>query len=324
MASGITTSVIKALAGSAGFDLCGVTSPDVIPDASDRLRKWLDSGYQGEMAWLEEKFELRSQPKLLAENIRSVIMLGINYYRPNSGPTPRGFGRVSRYARGRDYHKVIAGKARHLLTLIEDKLKGTTEPRFKWWVDFGPFLERSYAVQAGLGYIGKNSMLINRDFGSWVFLAEIVTDLELEFDQAGLVNHGRCGSCRACMDACPTGAIVEEGVVDARKCISYLTIERPSDIPEDLRRKMGEWVFGCDVCQEVCPHNGRSLWTCHEDFLPGRGVGEFLDLHRILNMNAREEFLELTAGTPLTRPRLENLQRNARIVLDNQEGRRLA
>ena len=322
MAVKLTATVVTDLAKQAGFDLCGVTSPDVIPEARERFRGWLDAGYQGEMAWLAEKFDLRSQPKLLADEVRSVIMLGINYYRPNSRPTPDGFGRVSRYARGRDYHKVIAGKARHLLTLMEEKLKGTTEPQFKWWVDFGPFLERSYAVKAGLGYIGKNSMLINKDYGSWVFLAEIVTDLELVPVNATAVNHGRCGSCRACIDACPTGAIIDEGVVDSRRCISYLTIERPTEIPEELQHKMGDWVFGCDVCQDVCPHNGRSLWTVHEDFHPDRGVGEFLDLAGVCKMTTREEFLELTAGTPLTRPRLENLQRNARIIQENQKRRR--
>ncbi len=314
--------IIKSLAEKAGFDLCGITAPDIIPQARDRLRNWLDTGYQGEMAWIAEKLDLRCDPSLLADDVRSVIMLGINYYRPNSGPTPDRFGRVSRYARGRDYHKVIAGKARHLLTLIEENLKGVTEPHFKWWVDFGPFLERSYAVKAGLGYIGKNAMLINRDYGSWIFLAAIVTDLEIEGDSAHAVNHGRCGSCRACIDACPTGAIVEDGVVDSRRCISYLTIERPSEIPDELKPLMGDWVFGCDVCQEVCPHNGRSLWTTHQDFLPTRGVGEFLDLRKILDMRTRDEFLDLTAGTPLTRPRLENLQRNATIVLENQERKR--
>lgn len=314
----ISSTVIKGLADQAGFDLCGITSPDAIPEAMGRLKNWLELGYAGEMNWLAEKFELRSQPRLLADDVRSVIMLGINYYRPNSGPVPEGFGRVSRYARGRDYHKVIAAKARHFLTLIEEKLKGATDPQLKWWVDFGPFLERSYAAKAGLGFIGKNSMLINRDYGSWIFLAEVVTDLELAPDSAEAVNHGRCGSCRACLDACPTGAIVDEGVVDSRKCISYLTIERPSQIPDELQPKMGDWVFGCDICQEVCPHNGRSVWTRHEEFHPNRGVGEFLNLQVILNMKLREEFLELTAGTPLTRPRLENLQRNARIVLENQ------
>jgi epoxyqueuosine reductase len=315
----LSAKVIKSLADQAGFDLCGTTAPDVIPQARERLREWLNKGYQGEMAWIGEKFELRSNPRLLADDVRSVIMLGVNYYRPNSGPTPSGFGRVSRYARGRDYHKVIAGKARHFLTLIEEHLKGITEPHFKWWVDFGPFLERSYAVRAGLGFIGKNSMLINREYGSWVFLAAIITDLELELDSTQAVHHGRCGSCRACIDACPTGAIVSDGVVDSRRCISYLTIERPSKISDELKPLMGDWVFGCDVCQEVCPHNGRSLWTTHEDFHPGHGAGEFLDLQKILDMKTREEFLDLTAGTSLTRPRLENLQRNARIVLENQK-----
>ena len=318
----MNTSIIKSLATQAGFDLCGVASPDVIPEARERLRTWLENGHHGEMNWLAENFDRRTEPRLLADEVNAVIMLGVNYYRPNSGPVPKGYGRVSRYARGRDYHKVIAAKTRHLLSLIAERAKGSVQPQFKWWVDFGPFLERSYAAAAGLGYIGRNSMLINRTYGSWIFLSEIITDLRLEPDNARAVNHGRCGSCHACMEACPTGAIIADGVVDSRKCISYLTIERPTKIPAKLKQKMGEMVFGCDICQEVCPHNGRSLWTTHDEFLPENGVGEFLDLKAMLKIKTEAEFLKLTAGTPLTRPKLENLRRNAKIVLDNQQSKR--
>jgi epoxyqueuosine reductase len=198
------------------------------------------------------------------------------------------------------------------------KLEATAIQEFRWFVDYGPMLERAYAEKAGLGYIGKNGMLISRQFGSWLFLSDIITDLELAPDDPHATNHGRCGKCTRCIDACPTGAIIRDRVVDARRCISYLTIERPADISESLAAKMGSLIFGCDICQEVCPHNGRAVLTGHKDLLGGRGVGEFLDARRILQLETRGQFLDLAAGTPLMRPRLDNLKRNARIVLKNQ------
>ena len=266
------------------------------------------------MNWLVKNIERRTDPSRLDISARSVIMLGLNYFQPNAKVAPDGFGRVSRYARGRDYHKVIERMIRRLLKLIKTRFPDTVQAEFKWWVDYGPFLERAYAAKAGLGYLAKNGMLISRQFGSWVFLAEIVTDLELEPDNPLAVNHGRCGKCRLCIDACPTGAIVGDGVVDSSRCISYLTVERPGEIPAELSEKMGNLIFGCDICQEVCPHNGRAKETACVDLLPEKGVGEFLNTEKVLSMQSREEFLELTAGTALTRPGLEGLKRNAQIV----------
>jgi epoxyqueuosine reductase len=309
---------VKELAFAAGFDLCGIASPDLIPQARERYYQWLKAGYHGEMTYLAKEPIRRSDPRLLLEGARSVIMLALNYYQPNATDIPEGYGRVSRYARGRDYHEVIEHKMRDLISNIGNSQDKGEAPVFRYFVDYGPMLERAYAEKAGLGYIGKNGMLISRQYGSWIILSEILTDLELEFDDQYAVNHGRCSTCRQCIDSCPTGAIVADGVVDATRCISYLTIERPSDIPKVLGEQMGSLVFGCDICQEVCPHNGRAVLTKHEEFLSPNGVGEFLDTRKVLSLRSRGEFLNLTAGTPLTRPRLDGLQRNARIVSENQ------
>ena len=318
---------IKELAFSSGFDLCGITTLEIIPEAKTSYLKWLAKNYHGEMEWLNRNVERRTDPSLLLENGKSIIMLGINYYQPNSDEIPKDYGRVSRYARGRDYHKVIKKKTENLIYKImsiiepgldvkDKELQDKSRKYFRWFVDYGPFVERSYAAKAGLGFIGKNGMLINRQFGSWIFLAEIITSLEIDIDDELKVNHGRCGECTKCIDACPTGAIIEDGVLDATKCISYLTIEKPSNIPEKLKPKMDNLIFGCDICQEVCPHNGRAIETTHKEFMPDKGVGEFLNAKTILKLQSREDFLKITAGTPLVRPKLENLQRNAKIVLN--------
>ena len=315
----VTSNDFKLLAQRAGFDLCGITSPEVIPEAQQRFFSWLDKGYHAEMKWLTRNVERRTDPNQLGVAARSVIMLGFNYFQLNTKAIPDDCGRVSRYARGKDYHKVIEGMIRRLQKLLKTRFPETSQASLKWWVDYGPFLERAYAAKGGLGYLAKNGMLINRQFGSWIFLAEIVTDLELEPDDSNAVNHGRCGKCQLCIDACPTGAIIGDGIVDSNLCISYLTVERPKEIAPELGAKMRNLVFGCDICQEVCPHNGRAKMTTCGDLLPAKGVGEFLNLNQVLSLQSRDEFLQLTAGTALTRPGPEGLKRNADVVIRNRQ-----
>ncbi len=319
------SNTVRQLAFEADFDLCGIALATLLESESERFAAWIADGHHGEMTYLADRPERRSDPDLVLKDARSVIVLGLNYYQPDTAETPPGHGRVSRYARGRDYHKVIERRSRDLIRRLEQEA-GTDEiAEFKWFVDFGPVLERAFAQRSGLGYIGRNSMLINRTFGSWVFLSEIITNLELAPDDPKAVRHGTCGTCTRCIEACPTGAIVADRVIDSRKCISYLTIERPSEIPQELAENMGDRIFGCDICQEVCPHNERrSKATRHEELRAESGVGEFLNAQSVLSMQSREEFLKLTAGTPLTRPKLEGLQRNAKIVFENERaGRRI-
>ena len=321
----LDSSTVKKLAFEVGFDLCGITSAALLVDEAERFDSWLDEGHHGEMTYLADRPERRSNPELLLKGARTVIVLGLNYYQKDTLDTPPSHGRVSRYARGRDYHKVIERRMRDLMQRLEQTVGNHDAAEFKWFVDFGPVLERVFAQRAGLGYIGRNSMLINQTFGSWVFLAEIITNLELQSDSPKAVKHGTCGTCTRCIEACPTGAIVADRVIDARMCISYLTIERPSEIPQELAAKMGDRIFGCDICQEVCPHNERrSKPTQHSELLAESGVGEFVNAETVFSLRTRDEFLKLTAGTALTRPKLEGLLRNAKIILENEKaGRRI-
>jgi len=323
----ILSSRIKPLATAAGFDLCGIAKPDVIDEARDKFDHWLADGYHNDMDWLVDSRDRRTDPRQLMDGVKSVIMLGVNYFQPNAKSVPEGCGRVARYARGRDYHKILAKNCKTLIKKIESEVSREAvpveTPEFKFWVDYGPFMERSYAVKAGLGYIGKSGMLINKRFGSWILLAEIVTNLELAVDQVWPGDHGRCGTCKRCIDACPTRAIRDEGVVDANRCLSYWTIESKGEIPNRYAGAMGDGVFGCDTCQQVCPHNEkRQKPTEHSEFLPEFGVGELLELHPLAELKDNETFLAQFAGTSLTRPKMEGIRRNALIVLDNQAKRR--
>lgn len=246
------TERLKNAARDLGFDLVGVC-PAVTPPGFNRYREWLAAGFAGEMHYLVERESAYEHPSSILEGVRSVVMLAMNYNHQTPIAAHAGEGRVSRYAWGEaDYHDVIHGRLKQLTRLVRD---WDPTASVRGVIDTAPLLEREFAQLAGLGWIGKNTLLINKSFGSWFFLAAVLTDLTLVYDAPHQTDH--CGTCRACLDACPTDAFPQAYVLDATKCISYLTIELRDQIPESMRAGIGDWVFGCDVCQDVCPWNNR-------------------------------------------------------------------
>ena len=242
---------LKAEASALGFELSGVC-PAVAPDALSDFARWIDAGYGGQMHYLHDRSEAYGHPRSILNGVRSLLLLGRSYLTEDAEPVTVGSGRISRYAWGRDYHEQIHKDLKKLSGFLQAKVPTAT---VRGVVDTAPLLEREFARLAGLGWIGKNTLLINRQAGSWFFLAALLTDLELDYDGAQETDH--CGTCTACLDACPTDAFIEPYVLDSRRCISYLTIELREAVPDSLREGIGDWVFGCDVCQDVCPWKDR-------------------------------------------------------------------
>ncbi|HZY85586.1 MAG TPA: tRNA epoxyqueuosine(34) reductase QueG, partial [Gemmataceae bacterium] len=295
-----------------------------------RLRDWLSRGFAGSMDYLPRHAEARRHPSSILPEVRSVVMVGMNYREPEDRgqrtedrapgplssvlcPLSSASGRVARYARGADYHDVLRERLKRLLAWLQAERPGC---RGRAVVDTAPLLERDYARRAGLGWFGKNTMLLNRRQGSYFFLGALLVDVELAPDAAHETSH--CGTCTACLDACPTDAFPAPGVLDARRCVSYLTIELRGSVPEELREGLGDWVFGCDVCQEVCPWN-RKAPPGAEPALAPRPDLEALDPEEVLGLT-EDEFRRRFAGTALTRPRRAGLLRNAALVLGNTGG----
>jgi len=312
------TERVREFAYGIGFDLVGFSSADPSPEHEQALQAWITAGYAGEMAYMARDPSRRANPKQILPQAKTIICLAINYY-PGVHPKKDGrSGRISCYAWGRDYHRVLEER----LDRLEEYLRKEADRplKIKRYVDYGPILERAYANRAGLGFIGKNTMLITEEFGSWVFLAELITDLELEVDHSPTLGNGpasQCGSCSLCIDACPTGAIVAPFKLDARRCISYLTIEKKGEIPADLQPEMEDWIFGCDVCQQVCPFNQQTPIAKAQDFTTG--AGPWLDIEEILAMD-EVRFKARFRDTPLLRPKYRGLQRNVMIVAKKGSG----
>ena len=241
------TELIKAEAKRLGFLSCGISKADFLEEEAPRLERWLGRNMNGEMRYMENHFDKRLDPRLLVEDAKSVISVLLNYYPEKTQDD--GTYKISRYAYGQDYHHVIKARLRQLLEFIEENIG---EVNGRAFVDSAPVLDKAWAAKSGLGWIGKNSNLLTQQLGSYYFIGELIVDLPLDYDSP-TTDH--CGSCTACLDACPTQAIVEPYVVDGSKCISYFTIELKNEIPNYVKGQFDDWIFGCDICQEVCPWN---------------------------------------------------------------------
>jgi epoxyqueuosine reductase len=318
---------IKEQAHGLGFELVGI-APASPADGFDHMREWLDQGYAGEMTYMHRQAEARRHPSSILPEVRSVIMVGMNYNpgvrgqgsgvrnqntetrRPGDGKKETN-GKVARYAQGDDYHFVLWEKLNRLKEWIQVEVPGC---QGRAVVDTAPLLERDFARRAGLGWFGKNTMLLNKHLGSYFFLGALLLDLELEIDEPHEASH--CGTCTACLDACPTNAFVEPSLLDSRRCISYLTIELRGPIPKQLREPMGDWLFGCDVCQEVCPWNHKGTPGLEPALKPRQDLTT-IDLLELLTFSD-DQFRQRFRGTALMRAKRQGLLRNAAIVLGNR------
>jgi epoxyqueuosine reductase len=258
----VYSQLIKKEAQKLGFLFCGISKAGFLEEEAPRLESWLKKNMHGEMQYMENHFDKRLDPRLLVDGAKSVISLGVNYYTDNR-QTDADAPKISKYAYGIDYHTVIKDKLRQLLQIINEQIG---EVGGRVFVDSAPVLDKAWAKKSGMGWIGKNSNLLNKKAGSFFFLAELIIDLELEYDVAPTADH--CGTCTSCIDACPTDAIVGPYVVDGSRCISYLTIELKNEIPQEFKGKMDNWMFGCDVCQDVCPWNRFSVLNTEPAFVP--------------------------------------------------------
>lgn len=289
-------------AKSLGFARIGFARASSLDQSAYNLAKWLELGYHGEMKYMENYFDLRKDPRNLVPNAKTVIVLSYNYATKKSQSDAEA-PKIAKYAFGRDYHKVLKKKLKKLFLFIQDLSNGC---QGRFFIDSAPILERDWAELAGLGWKGKNTLLIHPHAGSYFFLAEIILDAEFPYDSP---MRDYCGTCRKCIDACPTEAINEKGyVLDARRCISYLTIELKKDIPEEFKSKMDDWVFGCDICQEVCPWNRFSTPHDESDFEP-KPILLSMDRQSWFDMK-EDEFNEIFENSAVKRTGYQGLKRN--------------
>lgn len=304
------TERLKRTAVELGFELAGVC-PAVEPGGASRLAEWLAAGYAGEMRFIADRQAAYAHPRHVLDGARSLLVLALNYRTREPEPLGPGQGRVARYAWHRDYHDLIHER----LHVLADELRRLVPgAQARGVVDTAPLLEREFAVLAGLGWIGKNTLVLHPRLGSWFFLAVLLTDQSLVYDQPFAGDH--CGTCRACLDACPTGAFVAPYLLDSRRCLSYLTIEHRSSVPAELRGELGEWAFGCDVCQEVCPWNHRAPLSTEPELQAAAGQDR-LDLGALFDLD-EGAFRARFRGTPLWRPKRRGLLRTAALLLGNQ------
>lgn len=297
---------ISASARKIGFDLVGFTEFTLLENEVEKLQKWLENNYHAGMSYMEKNIEKRKDIRLILQDAKSVISVGLNYFVDNKFGMKNRYGKVSRYAWGEDYHFVLWRMLDELIERIKEVI-----PEFngKAYVDTGPVMDKVWAVKSGLGWMGKNSNVINKEKGSYFFIGNIISNLELKNSQT-IGNF--CGTCNACIEACPTSAIVEDYVVDANKCISYLTIENKEEIPDEFKNKFNNWIFGCDICQEVCPWNIKFSSTTSTIYFK-ENIKRELSFDHIENMTA-DEFNSFFAESPIKRAKLSGLKRNKKFL----------
>ena len=299
------TTLIKNKAIELGFSSCGISKARHLHEEEEKFEKWLSQGYQGSMNYLEKNLDKRLDPRKLVPGAQSVISLSYNYF-PKEKIDKKNNFILSKYAYGKDYHKVIRKKLKILFNYIKEKI-GDIDGRV--FVDSAPVHERAWAKLSGIGWIGKNSLLINERKGSYFFLAEIICDLELEYDT---ITKDRCGKCTKCIDACPTDAITSAQVIDANKCISYLTIENKKEIPNELKSNLNDAIFGCDICQDVCPWNKFSRPHNEDSFKPKK---ELSSLRKRDWIELTEDtFNKIFEGSAVKRAKYEGIIRNIKAA----------
>jgi len=297
------TATVKHIALEMGFSFCGISKAGFLEQEAPRLENWLTQNLNGEMGYMANYFDMRVDPRILVPGAKTVVSLLYNYYPKDKNIYNNGDVKIAKYAWGEDYHKVVKSKLKTMLKLLKEQIGDISGRAF---VDSAPVLDRAWAAKSGLGWIGKNSMLINKSIGSYFFIAELIIDLELIPDIIPAKDH--CGTCTACIDACPTDAILSLQIIDGSKCISYFTIELKGEIPKAYHDKMEGWAFGCDICQDVCPWNKFSQPHHEPKFEPNKNI---------LNMD-KKEWLEITEDvfniitekSPLQRTKLTGMKRN--------------
>lgn len=303
---------IKQKARELGFHKVGIVAATALTEEGAKLQTWLAHNFHGEMHYMARDPEQRADPRKLMASARSVVCVALNYYRPEQHADSPEVGKISRYAWGDDYHDVLRDKLKLLLAWIRES---EPEVEGKICVDSSPMMDKAWAERAGLGWIGKHTNLITKEFGSWVFLGELLLSVELDYDSRIEPDH--CGKCRACLEACPTGAIIAPYQVDGTRCISYGTIElRSAELPEPVRSNLNGWVFGCDICQDVCPWSRFSKPTEEARFTPRPGITE-LKLDELIGLS-QEEFSAKFRRSPVKRAKLAGLRRNAEAARDGR------
>jgi len=303
---------LKQQALALGFDKVGIVRAESLSEEARHLDEWLDLGYHADLSWMLRDSEKRTDPRRLFPSARSVIVVALNYFTPAKHQDSSASGKVSRYAWGDDYHDVVGAKLRSLLAWIREQ---DPDADGKVCVDIQPVMDKAWAVRAGLGWLGKHTNVITPELGSWVFIGELLVNLELDYDSEPIEDH--CGTCTLCIDACPTQAITEPYVVDSNKCISYATIElRSPELPASVEENLSGWLYGCDVCQDVCPWNRFEQIADEPRFAPRAGNVN-ASLPDILGLT-KESYAERFRGSAMKRAKLSGLQRNAKALLSDE------